>query len=836
MKTFRFLVVLFFVFILDCKSQTVYTWYNIPSGTNQDLNSIYYNIITGNNGVILANVTANGWTLCNTGTTNNLYGIYLPSSGSPIVCGNSGTLLTPFGNIFNWILIQSGTTKNLFSISKSITSFPAIQRYIAVGETGTIISSTDNGSNWSVISSPVSTDLKSVFFVQDNLPLFKCGWITGNNGVILKTTDGGGSWTQRSSGITQNLNSIYFKDSLTGFIVGNSGIILKSTDRGETWTPRQSVTTNNFNSIYYYGSLNNGGWIAGDNGLVLNTTNAGDNWTPESNFTNVDLKSFYYDNQNGPIVVGKNGKIFDRQIDSSYFFCRKIFPNNTSAYYSYTGIFDINYNMGLRAGFEWPKGSGKTAVFTAGLSLAAYVNEHLAQSMASYQGEFAPGYCRNGNFYTDNRFKIYIVKRGDNAQSNPDWANWGLMVPFGAPFIDVNNNRIYEPAIDTPGVKNAAQTLFACYTDANFYSHNPGEGFGGGITSPLLCSEIHLTAWGYNQTNLQDVQFVKWEIINKGLYAWNNLFMSIVSDPDLGDAFDDYIGCDTLRNLSFCYNSTNSDAIYGANPPAFGFRILKGGLNKSVNPPYEFGFTSFIHFIGNGQAPPPCESEPNGEPYPAYLFMQGFKKDSTSWMDVSQTPPKRTKFIYSGDPETNTGWTEYKGSMYNCNRDTTGVIIPTNPAGDRKFVMSSGANNFSVLPNDTQTIIVAQMIARGSSNLNSVTMLKLLADSVLNFYNSYLIDTSHYSPPVPTDYFLYQNYPNPFNNKSIIKFEIPYPSEVKLIVYDILGREIKILVNEVRQPGFYEAIFDGTNFASGVYLYRLQASNFTTTKRMVLIK
>ena len=105
-----------------------------------------------------------------------------------------------------------------------------------------------------------------------------------------------------------------------------------------------------------------------------------------------------------------------------------------------------------------------------------------------------------------------------------------------------------------------------------------------------------------------------------------------------------------------------------ANPPAFGFRILKGGRNKNVNPPYEIGFTSFIHFIGNGQAPPPCESEPNGEPYPAYLFMQGFKKDSTSWMDVSQTPPKRTKFIYSGDPETNTGWTEYKGSMNNCNR------------------------------------------------------------------------------------------------------------------------------------------------------------------------
>ncbi len=835
MKTFRFLVVLYFVIIFDCKSQIVYTWYNIPSGTNQDLNSINNYIITGNNGVILANVNANGWSLCSTGTTNNLYGIYLPSSGNPIVCGNSGTLLTTFGTIFSWIPMQSGTTKNLYSISKSVTNFPFIQRYIAVGESGTIISSTDNGSNWSVISSPVNTDLKSVFFMQNFSPVFKCGWITGNNGVILKTTDGGGSWTQKPSGVTQNLNSIYFRDTLNGIIVGDGGIILKSIDKGETWSPRQSGTTNNLNSIYYYGSLNNGGWIAGDNGLVLNTTNAGDNWIPETSFTNIDLNSFYYDNYDGPFVVGKNGKIFNKQIDSSYLPFRKIFPNNTSAYYSYKGIFDNNRNnYGLSSGFEWPKNSGKTAVFTAGLCLAAYVNEHLAESMASYGGEFAPGYCQNGNYYTENKFKIYIVKKGDNAQSNPDWANWGLMVPYGAPFIDVNNNRIYEPAIDTPGVKNAEQTLFTCFTDANPNSHNLGEGFGGGITSPLLCSEIHLTAWGYNQTNLQDVQFIKWEIINKGPYAWNKLFISIVSDPDLGDATDDYIGCDTLRNLSFCYNSTNYDATYGANPPAFGFRILKGGRNKNGNPPYEIGFTSFSQFAGYGNAP--CEFDPNGEAYPAYLLMQGFKKDSTCWMDVSQTPPKRTKFIYTGDPESNTGWTEMKGSMKNCNRDTTGVIYTTNPSGDRRMVMSSGANNFSVLPNDTQTIIVAQMIARGSSNLNSVTMLKLLADSVLNFYNTYVIDTGHYSPPVPTDYFLFQNYPNPFNNKSIIKFEIPITTETKLIVYDILGREVKILVNEIRQPGFYEAIFDGTNLASGVYLYRLQAGNFTTTKRMVLIK
>jgi hypothetical protein len=86
------------------------------------------------------------------------------------------------------------------------------------------------------------------------------------------------------------------------------------------------------------------------------------------------------------------------------------------------------------------------------------------------------------------------------------------------------------------------------------------------------------------------------------------------------------------------------------------------------------------------------------------------------------------------------------------------------------------------------------------------------------------------------DFKLYQNYPNPFNPNSKIKMQISKLSYVKLIVYDVLGKEVTTLVNEKLNPGTYEVTFDGSNLPSGVYFYKLVTESFTDTKRMLLIK
>ncbi len=108
-------------------------------------------------------------------------------------------------------------------------------------------------------------------------------------------------------------------------------------------------------------------------------------------------------------------------------------------------------------------------------------------------------------------------------------------------------------------------------------------------------------------------------------------------------------------------------------------------------------------------------------------------------------------------------------------------------------------------------------------------------------------------PPdaLPTSFSLQQNYPNPFNPSTTIRFELPKSSEVRLTVYDVLGRDVSVLVNDTRDAGYHEAKFDGSGLSSGVYFYRLQvrlldsaigrdaksgADDFVQSKKLTFVK
>ncbi|HSW55544.1 MAG TPA: T9SS type A sorting domain-containing protein [Ignavibacteriaceae bacterium] len=89
---------------------------------------------------------------------------------------------------------------------------------------------------------------------------------------------------------------------------------------------------------------------------------------------------------------------------------------------------------------------------------------------------------------------------------------------------------------------------------------------------------------------------------------------------------------------------------------------------------------------------------------------------------------------------------------------------------------------------------------------------------------------------IPAEYKLYQNYPNPFNPVTTIKYDIVKAQDVKLAVYDILGREVVSLVNAQQQPGSYEVNWDASGFASGIYFYTLTSGDFISTKKLILLK
>ncbi|HEY6906542.1 MAG TPA: T9SS type A sorting domain-containing protein, partial [Ignavibacteriaceae bacterium] len=88
----------------------------------------------------------------------------------------------------------------------------------------------------------------------------------------------------------------------------------------------------------------------------------------------------------------------------------------------------------------------------------------------------------------------------------------------------------------------------------------------------------------------------------------------------------------------------------------------------------------------------------------------------------------------------------------------------------------------------------------------------------------------------PLEYSLAQNFPNPFNPSTVIKYTVPQNGPVTIKLYDITGREVSTLVNEVKTVGSYELKFDASGLASGVYIYRMIAKDFVSVKKMSILK
>ena len=131
----------------------------------------------------------------------------------------------------------------------------------------------------------------------------------------------------------------------------------------------------------------------------------------------------------------------------------------------------------------------------------------------------------------------------------------------------------------------------------------------------------------------------------------------------------------------------------------------------------------------------------------------------------------------------------------------------------------------------------------GQSSIGNIS--NDLYESNIGFWYQYSITITDLKEKwmleIPKQFELYQNFPNPFNPTTKIKYSIPsvetrHASSVQLKVYDVLGREVQTLINEVKQPGEYKIEFNATTLPSGVYFYRLRAGEYISTKKMILIK
>lgn len=168
----------------------------------------------------------------------------------------------------------------------------------------------------------------------------------------------------------------------------------------------------------------------------------------------------------------------------------------------------------------------------------------------------------------------------------------------------------------------------------------------------------------------------------------------------------------------------------------------------------------------------------------------------------------------------------------------SGGIVPMTSTGDVHFAISSGP--YTIAAGDKKMVAFALLGGKNLAHLQSN------ADAAEGKWNSILpfLDIKEGEGGIPVSYALKQNYPNPFNPTTSIVYDVPSSSHVVLTLYDVIGREVAILLSGVQQPGSYSVPVDGSQLSSGVYFYKLTISEptrrtdvrFAAVKKMILIK
>jgi hypothetical protein len=183
-------------------------------------------------------------------------------------------------------------------------------------------------------------------------------------------------------------------------------------------------------------------------------------------------------------------------------------------------------------------------------------------------------------------------------------------------------------------------------------------------------------------------------------------------------------------------------------------------------------------------------------------------------------------------PVTNGAYGKVNNFEYNLDidlatRTNTGEIVLARTTDSDVLLAFQGSQ--------TRTVSQNCLVVQAGSETSIAERKKLFKNAVTWLLNA-VIGVKNISSEVPKNFNLSQNYPNPFNPSTKFIVQVAKLSDVKIIVYDVLGREIAILVNQKLRAGIYEVSWDARNYSSGVYYYRLTAGNFVETKKMILLK
>jgi hypothetical protein len=380
--------------------------------------------------------------------------------------------------------------------------------------------------------------------------------------------------------------------------------------------------------------------------------------------------------------------------------------NQLDMFVTNVGVFayDKGNIRGKSDGLYFPNSypmSDKTVIYDSGMWIGCtrangFETDTLV-TVAEYSQEFAPGPLGSDSGDPANRvYKIYknhldrvadgeqVPYHGDTVPlTADDYNEWPAAQ--GAPLGDDGTPWINELGAD--------QMTYTVFNDGDADLHTNDAG----ATAPIGI-EIRQTTFAFDRSDaLGSVIFMKYELKYDENQAApiENVYLSLWSDPDLGGAGDDFVGCNPDIGLGYCYNATNQDKAYGAIPPAVGYDFFQGPTNSydlewppaSGIVPEFLPMTSFNKYI-NGTDPHSFVE--------SYNYMMGLNPDGTPLSNG-------TTYQMAGDPVAGTG------------------EIDTDPA-DRRYMMSAGP--FRMEPGQTTEVYAAVMAAQGTNRLSSITFLR----------------------------------------------------------------------------------------------------------------
>ncbi len=385
--------------------------------------------------------------------------------------------------------------------------------------------------------------------------------------------------------------------------------------------------------------------------------------------------------------------------------------------------------------YEVPRGSGSNAIFASGLWVGGMTGGELRMAAATYSDwEFWPGPLDDqANPPADCAAydRIYLVDRADlerldaTGEATDDIRDWPLQL--GAPVTDGDGDPDnYDLAAgDRPEILGDQMAWWVMNDAGNL--HFTTE------TSPIGL-EIQVSAFAFARDDAPgNSTFYRYRLRYKGAQPWEAAHFGFWSDPDLGNAGDDYVGSDSLLGMGFVYNGDEFDGGpygYGEAPPALGYDILRGPIadTDGIDNDYDGqvdetdeaqSMTSFVLYNGNSSLPGnPSEAEQY------YHYLRARWRDGEpitigrNGRGYSTTP---THFMFSGNPPE--FWTE--------DQPTPGGV-PHVPS-DRRFIMATGP--FDMQTGDTVDIWLAIVWSRGSDRLDSVRRLKEDAAFVQTFFD-----------------------------------------------------------------------------------------------------